>query len=128
MLDVRYVGSKPEKVARFGDRMVRWAGPSDVQAVPSSARAMIEAHPDVWSVVGVSEVPDPLPVAETEPDDSAEVTAEPLPLVDLNGMDKAALQAYCQRELGQSVDKSWSAPRLRKYVLDVMGQRNCGAG
>lgn len=118
MLKVKYIGSKPAQTFRFEDLIITWFGNGDVQQVPDHFKGTIEAHPSAWEIVGHAKDKKPEIIEETK----EEPVEQPL-LVDIASMDKAALQAYCQREFGLTVDQNWSATRLRKYVQDVMGQK-----
>lgn len=122
MIKIKYIGNKPTKYARFGDLELNFSGPGDIKEVPDSCAGTVNAHPDVWEIVGHAKDPEPAEI----PVETKEEPVEPVTLVDLNSMDKTQLQAYCQREFGQTVDPKWNTSRLRKYVRDVMGQRQYG--
>lgn len=122
MLKIKYIGTKPTKYANFGGLELNFSGPGDIKLVPESFAGAILQHPDVWEIVGHADVPEP----DEIPAEIKEEPTETVTLVDVNAMDKAQLQAYCQREFGHTVDPKWNANRLRKYVRDVMGQRQYG--
>lgn len=118
MLKVKYIGIKPTQAFRFEDLTITWYGNGDIQQVPDSFKGTIEAHSTVWEIVGHAKDAKSEMIEETK-----EEPVETPTLVDISNMDKASLQAYCQREFGLTVDQNWSATRLRKYVQDVMGQK-----
>ena len=120
MLKVKFIGDSPTgKRLLCGKTLVTWTEPGDVQEVPESMRDTIISNPHVWQIVGRSNTPEPaeMPVETVE-----EPRLDP-PLVDLNAMDKAQLQTYCQREFGEQVDKRWSESRIRQYITSQIGKR-----
>lgn len=120
MLRVKYIGLNTggrRLQTQFG--LFNWPAPGDVCEVPEALREGIEGNPHVWQIVGRSNTPEPAEM-------SAETVEEPPldpPLVDLNAMDKAQLQTYCQREFGEQVDKRWSEGRIRQYITSQIGRR-----
>jgi hypothetical protein len=114
MIKVKYIGSKPSQVYRLNGQDITWAQ-DEVLEVSDSFESVLAMHPGNWEIVGHTNTVEPVEIPE-------EPVTEP-PLVDLGTMDKPALQAYLQRELGQTVDPKWNATRLRKYVQDIMGKR-----
>lgn len=122
MLKVKYIGTKPSKFVKFGDLSMNFSGPGDIQEVPDEFAGQVTSHPDEWEIVGHAKDPKPVEIHEEVKEEPIEQPA----LLDVNVMDKSQLQAYCQREFGQTVDPKWSAARLRQYVRDVMGQRQYG--
>jgi hypothetical protein len=120
MLKVKYIGESPSgKRLLCGKTLVTWTEPGDVQEVPEAGRSAIEGNPHVWEIVGRSSSPEP---AEITVETEEEPSLDP-PLVDLNAMDKAQLQTYCQREFGEQVDKRWSESKIRQYITSQIGRR-----
>lgn len=120
MLKVKYIGPSPTgKRLLSGRHLITWICPGDVQEVPESATDAIRGNPHAWEIVGHSSRPEPVEI----PEEKTEETEVNPPLVDLNSMDKDQLQAYCQREFGEQVDKRWSESRIRQYITSQIGRR-----
>ena len=120
MLKVKFIGDNPTgKRLLCSKTLITWTEPGDVQEVPEASLSAIEGNPHVWQIVGRSNTPEPAEMPE-------EMVEEPPldpPLVDLNVMDKAQLQTYCQREFGEQVDKRWSESKIRQYITSQIGRR-----
>lgn len=120
MLKVKFIGENPAgKRLLCGKTLVAWTEPGDVQEVPESMRDAITSNAHVWQIVGRSNTPEPAEM----PEETVEEPSLDPPLVDLNSMDKAQLQTYCQREFGEQIDKRWSEGRIRQYITSQIGRR-----
>ena len=120
MLKVKFIGENPAgKRLLCGKTIITWTEPGDVQEVPEAGRDVIESNAHVWQIVGHSSTAEPVEM----PAETVEEPSLDPPLVDLNVMDKAQLQAYCQREFGEQVDKRWSESKIRQYITSQIGRR-----
>lgn len=108
MLNVRYIGRKPERRDSIAGTDAVWSGNGDIQPVSAEAWAKLSEYPTVWELA--SDAPpmaaDPLPDTST----GATNTTEP-GATDLATLDKAQLHALA-KERGIKVHPNTGVDKL----------------
>lgn len=124
-VSIKYVGSKPQGVRDVvAGTLIQW-GHGESRPVPEWAVSTLLAHPGIWARDTAA------PEAETleaelikPPVDESETkqTEDAIQDLQVNAMDKDALEVYAKQKFGIDIDKRRAVGALRIQVQTLLAQ------
>jgi hypothetical protein len=117
MVGVKYVGTKPRQVDNLYGTGLEWS-PGDVYNVDKAVAAKMGVHTDVYEIVeAVAGAGCATSVAQGS--EAQEEDLQP-PLPHLEGMNRAELIAYAQRNFNENFAKNMKDETMRSRILGLI--------